>query len=67
MPTAKPKILVVVDDDLLERLDNFRRHSKRIPSKSEAVRNLLDESLKEYEKKRKSKISLKQLSLFFNF
>jgi len=67
MPTNKPKILVVVDDDLLERLDNYRRHSKRIPSKSEAVRSLLDESLKEYEKKRKSKVSLKQLSLFFNF
>jgi metal-responsive CopG/Arc/MetJ family transcriptional regulator len=65
MPTEKPKILVVVNDDLIERLDNYRRHSKRIPSKSEAVRTLLDEALKEFEKKRKSKISLKQLSLFF--
>ena len=65
MPTDKPKILVVVDDELVERLDNYRRDSKRIPSKSEAVRTLLDESLKEYEKKRKSKISLKQLNLFF--
>jgi metal-responsive CopG/Arc/MetJ family transcriptional regulator len=64
MPTEKPKILIVVDDSLLERLDNYRRQSKRIPSKSEAVRILLDEALKEFEKKRKSKISLKQLSLF---
>ena len=64
MPTEKPKILIVVDDYLLERLDNYRRQSKRIPSKSEAVRILLDEALKEFEKKRKSKISLKQLSLF---
>ena len=65
MPTDKPKILVVVDDELIERLDNYRRNSKRIPSKSEAVRTLLDEALQEYEKKRKSKLSLKQLSLFF--
>ena len=65
MPTEKPKILIVVNDELIERLDNYRRHSKRIPSKSEAVRTLLDEALKEFEQKRKSKISLKQLSLFF--
>ena len=64
MPTNKPKILVVLDEDLIVRLDNYRRRCKQIPSKSEAVRILLDEALKEFEKKRRSKISLKQLSLF---
>jgi len=52
MPTNKPKILVVLDDDLLERLDDYRRQCKQIPSKSEAIRTLLDESLKKYEKKK---------------
>ena len=65
MPTDKPKILVIVDDEIIERLDNYRRHKKRIPSKSEAVRTLLDEALKEYEKKTNKKLSLKQLTLFF--
>jgi metal-responsive CopG/Arc/MetJ family transcriptional regulator len=52
MPTEKPKILVVLDDDLIERLDNYRRQCKQIPSKSEAVRTLLNEALKKHEKKK---------------
>jgi len=53
MPTEKPKILVVVDNKLLERLDDYRRQCKQIPSKSEAIRTLLDEALKKHEKKAK--------------
>jgi hypothetical protein len=53
MPTEKPKLLVVFNPKLIERLDNYRRRCKQIPSKSEAVRTLLDESLKKHEKKKK--------------
>jgi metal-responsive CopG/Arc/MetJ family transcriptional regulator len=50
MPTEKPKIIFVADDKLLERLDDFR-FDNRINTRSEAIRRLLDEALKKYEKK----------------
>lgn len=49
MPTEKPKIIFVADNDLLKRLDDFR-YSNRIPTKSEAIRRLLQEALEKYEK-----------------
>jgi metal-responsive CopG/Arc/MetJ family transcriptional regulator len=52
MPTEKPKIIFVADDDLLERLDDFR-FDNRINSRSEAIRRLINEALKKYEKKKK--------------
>ena len=52
MPTEKPKIIFVADDDLLERLDDFR-FDNRINSRSEAIRRLINEALKKYEKKAK--------------
>lgn len=52
MPTEKPKIIFVADDDLLERLDDFR-FENRINSRSEAIRRLINEALKKYEKKAK--------------
>ena len=52
MPTDKPKIIFVADEKLLKRLIDYR-FSERIESKSEAIRRLLDEALKKYEKKRK--------------
>ncbi len=52
MPTEKPKIIFVADDELLERLDDFR-FDNRINTRSEAIRRLLNEALKKYEKKTK--------------
>jgi len=52
MPTDKPKIIFVADKDLLERLDDFR-FENRINSRSEAIRRLLEEALKKYEKAQK--------------
>jgi len=52
MPTEKPKILMVLDKTLLEKIDDFR-YSNRIPTRSEAIRRLLEEALKKYEKKAK--------------
>ena len=52
MPTEKPKIIFVADIELLERLDDYR-FENRISSRSEAIRRLLEESLKKYEKQPK--------------
>ena len=42
------KILVVIDKDLLKEVEDFR-YDNRIPSRSEAIRRLLEEALKKYE------------------
>jgi metal-responsive CopG/Arc/MetJ family transcriptional regulator len=52
MPTDKPKVLITMDPDLLERVDDFR-FGNRINSRSEAIRRLIKEALKKYEKKPK--------------
>jgi metal-responsive CopG/Arc/MetJ family transcriptional regulator len=52
MPTNKPKVLITMDDELLERVDDFR-FDNRINSRSEAIRRLINEALKKYEKKNK--------------
>jgi len=45
MTTQKPQILLTVDDDLLKRIDDFR-FNNRINSRSEAIRQLIEEGLK---------------------
>jgi metal-responsive CopG/Arc/MetJ family transcriptional regulator len=45
MPTDKPKIIFVMEDDLLRRIDDFR-FDNRINSRSEAIRRLIEEGLK---------------------
>jgi metal-responsive CopG/Arc/MetJ family transcriptional regulator len=54
MPTEKPKILFVADEKLVQRLNDYR-FSQRIETKSEAIRRLLDEALRKYEKKKPKK------------
>jgi metal-responsive CopG/Arc/MetJ family transcriptional regulator len=44
MPSEKPKILFVADEDLIRRLDDYR-FENRINSKSEAIRRLLEAGL----------------------
>ena len=51
MPSNKPKVLLILDEDLLERIDDYR-YENRIPARNEAIRRLIDESLKRYEKKK---------------
>ncbi len=50
MPTEKPKIILVMEDDLLRRIDDFR-FENRINSRSEAVRRLIEEGLKKTERR----------------
>ena len=53
MPTQKDIINFAVDKDLMKRLDDFR-FENRINTRSEAIRRLLDDALKRYEKRDKS-------------
>lgn len=52
MPTQKDILNFAIDEELMERLDDFR-FGNRINTRSEAIRRLLDEALKKYEKKTK--------------
>ena len=52
MTIKKPRILLTVDEKLIERIDDFR-FGNRINSRSEAIRRLIIEALKKYEKKSK--------------
>ena len=52
MPTKKPQLLLTLDDDLLERIEDYR-YANRIPARTEAIRRLIDESLKRWEKSSK--------------
>ena len=52
MPTEKPILTFAVDEDLLERLNDFR-FENRIETRSEAIRMLVENGLKDYEKKKK--------------
>ena len=49
MPSNKPRILITFDKDLLEKIEDFR-FGNRIATRSEAIRRLLEEALKKYEK-----------------
>lgn len=48
MPTEKPRFLITLDQELLERINDFR-FENRIESKSEAIRRLIEESLDRHE------------------
>ncbi len=54
MPTEKPILTFAVDQELLDRLNDFR-FEHRIETRSEAIRRLVEESLTKYEKKAKPK------------
>jgi len=46
MPTKKNLITFLADDDLLKLIDDYRRTQDSIPSRSEAVRILVESGLK---------------------
>jgi metal-responsive CopG/Arc/MetJ family transcriptional regulator len=52
MASNNPKILITLSSKIVERVDDYR-YENRIPSRSEAIRRLLDEALKKYEAKQK--------------
>ena len=45
MATKKPQVLLTLDEKLLERIEDYR-YENRIPTRSEALRNLIKIGLK---------------------
>jgi metal-responsive CopG/Arc/MetJ family transcriptional regulator len=54
MTTNKPKLLFVIPQELLDRIDDFR-FNNRINSRSEAVRRLIESGLESAKPKGKKK------------
>jgi len=50
MAAKNPKILITLNDKIIESVDDYR-YENRLPSRSEAIRRLLEKALKEYEDK----------------
>ena len=53
MPTEKPRYTVIVDDELLKRIDDFR-FENRYPSRSAATLELIRLGLEQLEKYKKN-------------
>lgn len=51
MPTDKPRITIVVDDDLLTLIDDFR-FENRYPSRSAAILELLQRGIEQIEQEK---------------
>ena len=54
MATKKPIVTMVFDEELLERVDDYR-YGNRIPTRTEAIRQILEKGLKEIEKEKTGK------------
>jgi len=54
MSTDKPKIILVLDHDIISRIDDYR-YGNRVPSRSEAIRRLILEALQKFENPSKKK------------
>jgi metal-responsive CopG/Arc/MetJ family transcriptional regulator len=48
MATKKPQILLTLDEDLLKRIEDYR-YENRIPTRSETIRTLIKNGLKDKE------------------
>jgi metal-responsive CopG/Arc/MetJ family transcriptional regulator len=53
MPTKKPILNFAADKDLLDRIDDYR-FENRIYTRSDAIRRLVEEGLKKFEKASKA-------------
>lgn len=55
MSTEKPRFSITVDDELFKRLEDYR-FENRCPNRSQAVVELIRQSLDEYDKKKRKKV-----------
>ncbi len=54
MTTEKPILTFAVDEDLMERINDFR-FDNRIETRSETIRMLVEKGLEDYEKRKREK------------
>ena len=55
MSTEKPRFSITVDDELFKRLDDYR-FENRCPIRSQAVVELIRQSLDEHDKKKRKNL-----------
>lgn len=55
MSTEKPRFSITVDDELFKRLEDYR-FENRCSNRSQAVVELIRQSLDEYDKKKRKKV-----------
>ena len=53
MPTEKPRYTIIVDDDLLRQIDDFR-FENRFPSRSAATLDLIRRGIEQLRKEQKT-------------
>ncbi len=56
MTTEKPILTFAVDENLMERINDFR-FDNRIETRSEAIRMLVEKGLEDYEKQKKKRVA----------
>jgi metal-responsive CopG/Arc/MetJ family transcriptional regulator len=54
MPTKQPVVTMIFSKDLLKRVEDYW-HEKRLPNRAEAIRQLLEKGIKQYDKERSKK------------
>ena len=54
MPTNRPRYTIIVDDELLNQIDDFR-FNNRFPSRSAATRALLHQGIEQFNTEFKDK------------
>ena len=55
MSTDKPRFTITVDDELFKRLEDYR-FENRFPNRSQAVVELIRQSLDEHDKKKRKNL-----------
>ena len=55
MPTDKPRFSITIDDELFKRLEDYR-FENRCSNRSQAVVELIRQSLDEYDKKKRKNL-----------
>jgi metal-responsive CopG/Arc/MetJ family transcriptional regulator len=56
MPTKQPVVTMIFSSDLLKRVEDYW-HENRLPNRTQAIRQLLEKGLKQYDKEQSKKKS----------
>ena len=52
MPTKQPVVTMIFPEELLKKVEDYR-YENRIPTRTEAIRQLIEKGLKQYETENK--------------
>jgi len=52
MPTKQPVVTMIFPEELLKKVEDYR-YENRIPTRTEAIRQLIEKGLKQFDKENK--------------